>query len=155
MEPEGSLIRSQESVTGSHPEPDISSPQFPPYFPRINCNIIFPTTPMSSLWSLPFSFFDQNFERISHLSNSCCMPTHLILPDLITLVVVVGQAYNMYIQLLMIIFPCIQNIVTRMALGPTQPPIQWVPGALSLGVKRPGPEADRSPPYSTDVREWV
>jgi hypothetical protein len=25
-----------------------------------------------------------------------------------------------------------------MALGPTQPPIQWVPGALSLGVKRPG-----------------
>jgi hypothetical protein len=25
-----------------------------------------------------------------------------------------------------------------MALGPTQPPIQWVPGVLSLGVKRPG-----------------
>jgi hypothetical protein len=24
------------------------------------------------------------------------------------------------------------------ALGPTQPPIQWVPGTLSLGVKRPG-----------------
>jgi len=27
------------------------------------------------------------------------------------------------------------------ALGPTQPPIQWVLGALSLGVKRPGHEA--------------
>jgi hypothetical protein len=26
---------------------------------------------------------------------------------------------------------------SRPALGPTQPPIQWVPGALSLGVKRP------------------
>jgi hypothetical protein len=26
---------------------------------------------------------------------------------------------------------------SRQALGPTQPPIQWVPGALSLGVKRP------------------
>jgi hypothetical protein len=26
--------------------------------------------------------------------------------------------------------------------GPTQPPIQGVPGALSLGVKRPGREAD-------------
>jgi hypothetical protein len=23
-----------------------------------------------------------------------------------------------------------------MALGPTQPPIQWVPGVLSMGVKR-------------------
>jgi hypothetical protein len=28
--------------------------------------------------------------------------------------------------------------------GLTQPPIQWVPGALSLGVKRPGSEADDS-----------
>jgi hypothetical protein len=33
----------------------------------------------------------------------------------------------------------------RPALGPTQPPIQWVPGALSPGVKRPGREADHSP----------
>jgi hypothetical protein len=32
-----------------------------------------------------------------------------------------------------------------MALGLTQPPIQWVPGALSLEVKRPGREADHSP----------
>jgi hypothetical protein len=30
---------------------------------------------------------------------------------------------------------------SRMALGPTQSPIQWVPGALSLGAKRPGREA--------------
>jgi hypothetical protein len=39
-----------------------------------------------------------------------------------------------------------------MALGPTQPPIQWVPGALSLGVKRPGREADHSPPSSAEVK---
>jgi hypothetical protein len=32
--------------------------------------------------------------------------------------------------------------------GPTQPPIQWVPGALSLGVKWPGREADHPPPSS-------
>jgi hypothetical protein len=28
--------------------------------------------------------------------------------------------------------------VSRPALGSIQPPIQWVPGAISLGVKRPG-----------------
>jgi hypothetical protein len=43
--------------------------------------------------------------------------------------------------------------VSRTALGPTQPPIQWVPGALSLGVKRPGREADHSPPSSAKVKE--
>jgi hypothetical protein len=39
-----------------------------------------------------------------------------------------------------------------MALGPTQPPIQWVLGALSLGVKQPGSEADHSPPSSAKVK---
>jgi hypothetical protein len=44
---------------------------------------------------------------------------------------------------------------SRTALGPTQPPIQWVPGALSLGIKRPGREADHSPPYIAEVKECV
>jgi hypothetical protein len=44
---------------------------------------------------------------------------------------------------------------SRTALGPTQPPVQWVPGALSLGIKRPGREADHSPPSSAEVKEWV
>jgi hypothetical protein len=34
---------------------------------------------------------------------------------------------------------------SRPALGPTQPPIQWVQGALSLGVKQQGLEADHLP----------
>jgi hypothetical protein len=34
-------------------------------------------------------------------------------------------------------------------------PIQWVPGALSLGIKLPGREADHSPPSSAEVKEWV
>jgi hypothetical protein len=42
-----------------------------------------------------------------------------------------------------------------MVLGPTQPPIQWVPGALSLGVKRPRREADHSHPSSAEVNECV
>jgi len=50
-----------------------------------------------------------------------------------------------------------QNIthwISRTALGPTQPPIQWVPGALYLVVKRPGHEADHSSPSSAEVKEW-
>jgi hypothetical protein len=39
-----------------------------------------------------------------------------------------------------------------MALGPSQPPIKWVQGALSLGVHRPGLEADHSPPRSAEVK---
>jgi len=37
--------------------------------------------------------------------------------------------------------------------GPTQPPIHWVPGGLFLGVKRPGREADHSPPSSAEIKE--
>jgi len=37
-------------------------------------------------------------------------------------------------------------------LGPTQPPIQWVPGALSPRIKRPGREANYSPPSSAEVK---
>jgi hypothetical protein len=36
---------------------------------------------------------------------------------------------------------------SRPALGPTQPPVKWVPG-LSPGVKRPGRGADHRPPTS-------
>jgi hypothetical protein len=48
------------------------------------------------------------------------------------------------------------SMSSRPALGPTQPPIQWVPRALSLGVKRPGSEADHSPPASAEVKKmWT
>jgi len=40
-------------------------------------------------------------------------------------------------------------------MGPTQPPIQRIPGALSLGVKRPVREADHSLPFSAEVKECV
>jgi hypothetical protein len=42
--------------------------------------------------------------------------------------------------------------VSRPALGPTQPPVQWVSGVLSPGVKaRPGRDAENSPPSSAEV----
>jgi hypothetical protein len=47
------------------------------------------------------------------------------------------------------------STVSRTALGPIQPRIQWVPGTFSLGVKRPGREADHSPSSRAEVKEWV
>jgi hypothetical protein len=43
------------------------------------------------------------------------------------------------------------SMLSRPALGHTQPPIQWVPG-----VKRPGREADHSPPATAEVKKmWI
>jgi hypothetical protein len=39
------------------------------------------------------------------------------------------------------------SAASRLALGPTQPPIQWVPV-----VKGPGREANHSPPSSVEVK---
>jgi hypothetical protein len=45
---------------------------------------------------------------------------------------------------------------SRPALGLTQPPTQGMPRAPFLGVKRPGREADHSPPTSADVKNmWI
>jgi hypothetical protein len=51
------------------------------------------------------------------------------------------------------IFP--YPIASRPALGSTQPPIQWAPGALSPEAKRLVHEADLSPPSSAEVKnDW-
>jgi hypothetical protein len=48
-----------------------------------------------------------------------------------------------------------EDTASRPALGPTQPPTQWVQGAVSLGVKRLEREADHSPPSNAEVKnEW-
>jgi hypothetical protein len=46
----------------------------------------------------------------------------------------------------------LSTTASRPVLGPTQPPIQWVPGVLSLGVKRPGRETDHLPPSSAEIK---
>jgi hypothetical protein len=50
-------------------------------------------------------------------------------------------------------FPRLQQ---RIGSGVTHPPTQSVPGALSLGIRRQGPEADHSPPTSAKVKKmWI
>jgi hypothetical protein len=44
------------------------------------------------------------------------------------------------------------STASKLALRPTQFPIQWVLGAPSLGVKWQGHEADHSPPSSAEVK---
>jgi hypothetical protein len=48
------------------------------YFFEIN-NIVFPSTPKFSEWSLPFRFTDQAFALISHLTHACYITVHLTL----------------------------------------------------------------------------
>jgi hypothetical protein len=45
---------------------------------------------------------------------------------------------------------------SRPDLGPTLPPIECVPGALSPGIKRQEREADQSPQTSAEVKKiWI
>jgi hypothetical protein len=44
---------------------------------------------------------------------------------------------------------------SRQVLGPTQPPIQWISGALSPKVKRSGREADHSPTSARVNKTWI
>jgi hypothetical protein len=60
-----------------------------PDFLKTHCNIVLPSTPMSSEWSIPLRFSSQNVVRI------CCipcasyvpLPSHLILLHLINLII--------------------------------------------------------------------
>jgi hypothetical protein len=47
------------------------------------------------------------------------------------------------------------STTTRLDLGLVQPPIQWVPGTITPGLRRPRREADHSPPTSGEVKKTL
>jgi len=65
MEPEGSLHCSQEPATVPVQGQMNPVDNFSPYFAKIHSNIIFPSVPRSSEWTLPFRL---------QLSHACYLP---------------------------------------------------------------------------------
>jgi hypothetical protein len=75
-------------VHNSQPLVPIPSPMHPahtflPYFHKIHSNIILPSTPRSSEWSLPLRLPTKILLCISQLSRACTCPAHLVFLNLI------------------------------------------------------------------------
>jgi hypothetical protein len=47
------------------------------------------------------------------------------------------------------------STMSKHVLGRIQPPIQWVPGALSMEVKQPGHEAYHSTTSAEITKTWI
>jgi hypothetical protein len=96
------------------------------------------------------------------ISNICCWlllsVKECMIPYSVMFWLLIGSVKSRYFQY--VSSGGVKNFLlstsSRLALGLTQPHIQWVLGALSPGVKRPGREADHSPSTSAEVKKmWI
>ena len=98
MEPESSLPRLQEPATCPYPEPEQSNLCSPSHFLKIHLNIITPSMPESSKWSLSHRFPHQNPVHTSPLPHSATYLARLFLLVLITLTIFGTESLNLLIQ---------------------------------------------------------
>jgi hypothetical protein len=113
MEPEGSLPHTQVPSVCPYPEPDRSSPCSPTHCLKIYMNIILPSTPASSKWSLSLGFPNQN--PVYNFRPVCATcPVLLILLDVITRTIL-GEEYR---SLSSSLCSFLYSAVTSSLLGP-------------------------------------
>jgi len=87
-------------------------------------NVILPPTPRSPKRHLPFRLFDQNFVRFP-MHATCSV--HVLL----SFIVLQISMENVGLQIMNLLIVTALLLASPSGLGPTNPPIQWVPGVLS------------------------
>lgn len=109
VEPEGSLVCSQQAATGPYLESDewIESTSSHPISFKSHCSIIILSMPASFKWPFPFIFSEYNSVIIFYLYCASYMSHCCILLDLITLIFLVKSiihkaAYEIFSSLLLI-----------------------------------------------------
>ena len=89
---------SSELATCPYPEPDLVH-ALPAYFFKMHFNIIIPSMPKSSQWSLSLWWPHQNPVCNTPLPHTCHIPVHLILFDLFTRIILLSVLYCMTLKL--------------------------------------------------------